>query len=170
MTITTDNVVFGHTSMDTAREVGDYPYGYTRRTTIRYWIETDPRHGDRFVSQTLNPNTARWNKPKASTYMPVMAMYVNEEGHVTHTGLGQWADDAVIEVFRAAVPDERLNELQRKQLARLIGLKRVFDKVTFVVVDVGAQTAEDRARQADTERRISAAVRHEATKVLRDFE
>jgi hypothetical protein len=47
----------GHTSPDTAFVVDDYPYGFRLRTKIRYWIETKKGFGQRFCSQTLNPNT-----------------------------------------------------------------------------------------------------------------
>lgn len=43
-----------HTNEENAITINNYPYGYLR-TKIRYWIETDKRKGDRFVSQTLNP-------------------------------------------------------------------------------------------------------------------
>ena len=65
-------VLTGHTDPDTALVAGDYPYGFTLRTEIRYWLETcrkGAKEGNvRFVSQTKNPDTGRWNKPKASTY------------------------------------------------------------------------------------------------------
>ena len=61
--------LYGHTSEATAYVVADYPYGFRERTQIRYWLEHKPKKGWRFVSQTLNPKTSRWNKPKASTYV-----------------------------------------------------------------------------------------------------
>ena len=48
-------ILQGHTSPETAYVVDDYPYGYTLRCRIRYWLEVNERHGVRFVSQTTNP-------------------------------------------------------------------------------------------------------------------
>lgn len=71
-----------HTSQDTALVVDNYPYGYTLRTQIRYWLEHKPSHGFRLMSQTLNPKNNLWNKPKPSIYAPEMRLYTNENNHV----------------------------------------------------------------------------------------
>ena len=47
------NMLPGYTSMQTAYEVKDYPYGYTLRTSIFYWIESKAGKGDRFCSYTI---------------------------------------------------------------------------------------------------------------------
>lgn len=158
---TTETALFGHTSSDTARVVDDYPYG-RRRTQIRYWIETSPRHGDRFVSQTLNPSTGRWNNPKSSTYMPVMAMFVDDKGHVTRTGLGTWAAEEEISAFMA-VAGEHLNSLQRSQVATVIGLNRAFKGVEFVC-RTGPVTDAEAAEHAEAERYLARAVAVETAK------
>lgn len=147
---TRDTVVFGHVSPDTARVVDDYPYGRRVRTQIRYWIETVKGKGDRFVSQTLNPKTGRWNAPKPSTYAPVMAMYVKDVdgvGHVTYESVSNWAEDEWIARFLAVVGDNLL-PWQRDSLARVMGMKRAFAGVTFTVgVDGTPPTPEDEANQ-----------------------
>lgn len=82
-----EQLLFGHTSEETAYVVNDYPYGFTLRCKIRYWIETHPKHGDRFCSQTTNPKKIGdpWNKPKKSTYDPIMLMLKDEEtGHIKY--------------------------------------------------------------------------------------
>ena len=94
--------LIGHTSPETAYVVADYPYGFRLRCQIRYWIETKPGHGQRFVSQTTNPKKPGvvWNKPKASTYSEVRVMYLNDEnGHVENTGLSRYESPDVIEAF-----------------------------------------------------------------------
>ena len=58
--------LYGHDKMDNACVVDDYPYG-SLRTKIRFWLEKSPSKGFRFVSQTLNPKTGKWNAPKPST-------------------------------------------------------------------------------------------------------
>ena len=55
--------LFNHTE-NNPLVINNYPYGFNQRTQIRYWIETTPKKGDRFCSQTLNPKNNRWNKPK----------------------------------------------------------------------------------------------------------
>lgn len=162
---TAETAIFGHVTPESARLVDDYPYGRRVRTQIRYWIETHPKHGDRFVSQTLKPGTSHWNAPKRSTYSAVMAMYVDpENGHVKHVGLGAWSDEGWITTFMA-VAGEHLTNDQRGQVARLIALNKVFANVTFKVLS-GPPTAEDTAAQADAERRIGRAVAMETGAAL----
>jgi hypothetical protein len=74
--------LYGHTSSETAYLVDDYPYGSIARCRIRYWLEFKPHHGFRLVSQTENPRTKIWNKPKPSTYAVLGAMYLDDRGHV----------------------------------------------------------------------------------------
>lgn len=98
--------LYGHTSEDTAYVVADYPYGRTIRTQIRYWIEHKPSKGYRFVSQTKNPKTYRWNAVKCSTYTEfAAAMYLDENGHVQWTGLGQYSDLIKFQEFVKSFPD-----------------------------------------------------------------
>jgi hypothetical protein len=96
-------LLFGHISPETAYLVEDYPYGFRLRCKIRYWLEFHPKHGFRFVSQTTNPKrpvSEVWNKPKASTYCRFgAAMYLNEEGHVTWTGLSEYSDGTKAKAF-----------------------------------------------------------------------
>lgn len=74
--------LYGYTSEEKSYLVPDYPYGFRKRTQIRYWLEQSKK-GQRFVSQTLDPDRQRWNKPKASTYTESPAvMYLDEKGHV----------------------------------------------------------------------------------------
>ncbi len=91
----------GHDSADTAYVVDDYPYGFKLRTSIRYWIETAGRKGQRFVSQTKDPKRGVWNKPKASTYSPVVVMGLDEKEHVVTAELSIYADKEQIEAFKA---------------------------------------------------------------------
>jgi len=96
-------ILKGHISPETAFVVNDYPYGYTMRCKIRYWLEHHKTRGTRFMSQTTNPRHQGdldqvnppdvWNKPKASTYCYLAgAMFINEEGHVKWAGLTQYSN------------------------------------------------------------------------------
>lgn len=72
-----------HTTGDTGYIVDDYPYGFNQRTKIRFWVETNPKHGQRLCSQTLNPKTQKWNTVKCGVYKSVVRLYVNEiNGHI----------------------------------------------------------------------------------------
>lgn len=155
MNLTTDNALFGHTDEDTAYYVEDYPYGFRLRTTIRYWLETNAKHGDRFVSQTLNPKTARWNKPKKSTYVQVGCLYLDNEEHVTWTGIRHWVKDEDLASFLAVVRPH-LNDHQLAQVAAIKGMKEAFKDVTFdVTFHEGPMSDEDKAEQDDIKRHIN---------------
>jgi hypothetical protein len=161
MNIASLEILTGHTSEETALHVGDYPYGRRVRTTIRYWIETRVGMGDRFCSQTLNPKTGRWNKPKKSTYTGVGLMYREEDtGYVKWTGLSNYAQREDIEAWVALVKSEviTLNEEQRKNLARIVGVSRAFEGVTWSVRS-GDISDEEKAKldaeQAEAKRLIA---------------
>jgi len=96
----TDEIKTGHTTQANALIVKDYPYGFRLRTQIRYWITTDKKKGDRFYSQTLNPKTQVWNKPKSSTYSAVMIMISNEQEHITYRSISLGWSGQVFRVCR----------------------------------------------------------------------
>ena len=144
--------MFGANSPDTAYVVDDYPYGFRLRTSIRYWIETT-KHGDRFVSQTVNPKTGRWNKPKASTYVGVAVLTRDpSNGHIFYTGCTENNGAAWVGVFRAAFWDE-LSAAQQRQLLAIIGYTRAMEQVTFSIRKSTGWTPEQHA-EADREQRI----------------
>jgi hypothetical protein len=102
----------GHATPESAYQVDDYPYGYTLRCKIRYWLEYTPKRGFRLWSQTTNPKRPGevWNKPKASTYRRFGgAMYLDEKDHVQWAGLSEYSTGAEAAAFRAkfgpAVPE-----------------------------------------------------------------
>src|SRR4051812_18420178 len=127
---TADQLLLGHTSADTAYVVDDYPYGRSR-TQKRYWIESKPKHGDRLVTQTLNPKTGRWNKPKAGTYASILVLFLEpqEDGRefVKTHGLGLWKTNEEVEAFVALVGSDNLNAVQLQQVAAVIGMNRVME-------------------------------------------
>ena len=101
--------LYGHTTPETAYVVENYPYG-SHRTQVRYWLEYKPKHGFRFISQSRNPMTGRWNNPHKSTYMgTAAAMYLDEKSHVQWAGLhitsGVEAVSAFVRDFPEAVTD-----------------------------------------------------------------
>ena len=127
------NSLTGHTSPQTAYVVEDYPYGFRLRTTIRYWLETKPSHGQRFVSQTLNPRTGRWNKPKASTYAPVAVMFVNADGHVKWDGLSAYSEEEKIAEYERIHADALTGNYERETIRHLRAAHRAQKKMTWSI-------------------------------------
>jgi hypothetical protein len=115
----------GHISPETAFLVDDYPYGYSLRCKIRYWLEYAPKRGFRFVSQTSNPKRGHvWNKPKASTYARFgAAMFLDDKGHVQWSGLTEYCDGAEAkafsDTFRDGVPPEGVASMDRWVAAKV---------------------------------------------------
>lgn len=118
-------VLSGHVSPETSYHVESYPYGFTLRCQIRYWIETKNGHGQRLVSQTSNPkrtDAVVWNKPKASTYANLMALYVDGIGHVQHAVLSFYATPAQVEAFRTTYAAALTSERDQRELRILTAL------------------------------------------------
>jgi hypothetical protein len=135
--------LYGHASEATAYVVADYPYGYRERTTIRYWLEQKPKKGWRLVSQTKNPKTGAWNKPKPSTYADWgAAMYLDRDGHVQWEGVGPYSDERKILAFAQAFPGAR-SELSRVAPAKLRFLRGQLDgRIVFEVNGVPQPLSE----------------------------
>ena len=124
-------ILTGHISPETAYVVDDYPYGYTQRCKIRYWLEFKPNKGFRFVSQTTNPKKGNdWrfpNKPKASTYCRFGGcMILDENDHVKWHGLSEYSTGAEAKAwadkYGAGVP-----EAGKSTLAGWVAAKLAYD-------------------------------------------
>lgn len=63
--------------------VDNYPYGRLK-CTATFGLEFNPKRGYRSVFQTINPKTGRINKPKKSTYSPLIRMMQNDDGFVSY--------------------------------------------------------------------------------------
>ena len=70
-------------SMETAFVQDGYPYGRLR-TQRRAWMEHNPKRGYRFVTQTKDPKTGRWNKPHAGTYSSFAVLYLDTRDNHVH--------------------------------------------------------------------------------------
>jgi len=117
--------LYGHTSQETAYNVADYPYGRLR-CKIRYWLESHPKHGFRFVSQTENPKTLRWNAPKKSTYAMIAGcMYLDEKGHCHWTGLSEYSSADSCEDFMRDCPGAMTESLFAWILGKVAYYRRV---------------------------------------------
>jgi hypothetical protein len=129
----------GHTSPESAYLVEDYPYGFTLRCQIRYWLEYRKGHGFRLVSQTTNPKRAGhpWNKPKASTYCsgPSFLTRNDENGYISWSGfdfrdLTANKGTELIVNHGDKLPPEFMPELQH-----FVAVKREYEKLTSEGMD-----------------------------------
>ena len=129
MTVVT-KYLYGHTSPETAYVVEDYPWGFRLRTTIRYWVESKERHGQRFVSQTKDPRTGKWCAPKPSTYDEIVILALEEKGHIfcTHLNINHNTDH--INSFKEKHL-ANLDEFQKSRLKRTEAYNNVMQHVTF---------------------------------------
>jgi hypothetical protein len=128
--------LYDHTSEATAYLVADYPYGFRERTQIRYWLEKKAKKGWRFVSQTMNPKTDRWNKPKASTYIEFgAAMYLDDKGHVHWDGVGQYSDEKKVLAFVQAFPGADMSILRQVVPAKLRFLHDMISGKRFFTIN-----------------------------------
>ncbi len=141
-------VLHGHTGPETAYVVDDYPYGFKARTQIRYWVETKAKHGQRFVSQTKNPKTGRWNKPKNSTYSPVVVLTLNDNGHVSTSTLGLWSSECALQRMEELLGDQA-TDYHRQAIRDERIMNKAATKVTYEVTT--RSHGDDRPRQTADE-------------------
>jgi hypothetical protein len=92
----------------------DYPGGFRKRLERRDWIEFKPNKGYRWVYQTRDKGSSRWNNPKPSTYSDWAAgLYLDEKGHIQWLSLGTFSDAPAflrfIEMFPKMDKEQRLN-------------------------------------------------------------
>jgi hypothetical protein len=105
--------LYGHDDMNSAYQVDDYPYSFKLRCKIRYWLEFNGSKGFRFVSQTENPKTMRWNAPKKSTYNLLGGvMYLDEKDHVQWDGITEYSDGAKVLEFVKNYPKANFTNLK----------------------------------------------------------
>ena len=142
--------LYNHTSQETAYTVQDYPWGFTLRTQQRYWIESKEGHGQRFVTQTLNPKNGKWCSPKKSTYSKVVMMFLDENEHVKFTALGIYDKTETVNKWIETHKDN-LTDFQKHQLKQLIDYDKVMKHVTFTIEPVNnvGKTLEEIEKASD---------------------
>ena len=65
--------------------IENYPYGFREKTTLYDYLEFNPKKGYRHIRQTVNPKTGKLNKPKNSTYYPLLVRHLDDEKNVQCT-------------------------------------------------------------------------------------
>lgn len=66
-------------------EVSNYPYSFNLKTTLFDSVDFDIKKGYRHSKQTINPKTNKANKPKKSTYYPLIVRYYDENNFIKWT-------------------------------------------------------------------------------------
>ena len=110
--------------------IKNYPYGF-KKTQIKVFIESVKNKGDRYITQTQNPKTLKWNNPKKSIYNAVMVLISKENGHISYLGLYSSTSKEDYEQFINKVGDYEFNDLQTHQLKLLRSLIKVYSKVEY---------------------------------------
>jgi len=125
--------LYNHNNEETSYLVEDYPWGFRLRTKIRYWIESKDGFGQRFCSQTINPKTGIWCKPKKSTYADIAILFLDDKNHIHVEKLAGYNRDLEsLEKFKKKHLDF-LDDFQRNQLQALFATEKVMQKVSFTI-------------------------------------
>ncbi len=145
-------VLNGHTSVESAFVIADYPFGFTKRCQKRVWIETNKR-GQRLVEQTSNPDVeGAWNKPKKSNYFPILVMHtVGGEGkdadYVTHSSLGMYATATEEQAFRDKFGAEAFADDYRTKTLELLARLRAAMEARYARRQAAEVPAEIQAEE-----------------------
>lgn len=147
--------LIGHDSEENAYIVNDYPYGFRLRCKIKYWVETKKGQGQRFCSQTLNPKTDKWNKPKKGTYHVILGMFINEEGYVTHETLssGGWSKEEDIKRFEELFSP--LTEYQQGAIRYIRATNKANEVVKWTIKEGEGQQQTKEEQQAIWNKAVS---------------
>ena len=143
-----------HTNEENALVVEDYPYGW-KKTKIKYWIETTKK-GDRFVSQTLNPKTLRWNKPKKSIYADLMVLVRQKENnHVkTYTWSVAYSIAETLQIFKEFTQGYSFNDLQLIKMKKGNAIYKTREYISVKIVHAGFDNKEQEQEQEQEQKRI----------------
>ena len=143
----------GHTSQETAYLVNDYPYGGLR-CRIRFWLEQHPKRGFRFVSQTENPKTGRWNNPKQGTYSLMAAsLYLDENNHVQYKTLTEYSGADETLAFLKDFPEASISLNLKIMTATRVKMteRTISGEHNFTIGGVAQKPSEEDIRKANEE-------------------
>ena len=160
-----------HTSPETAYKIENYPYGFRLKTTKRIWIETNKK-GDRINSQTMNPKTNQWNKPKRSTYTAILILMIEKEtGHITNTGIDtSYTSEEEQQAFSNWIgTDYPLNDQQKHQLKMIKALNNTRKHIKVTISGQPTRTPEEQKahdqQQEEEKKKIHRLLNHEYSKL-----
>jgi hypothetical protein len=81
-----------YSNPETARNVEGWPFGSDLRTTAHFYVETDPKRGQRAVRRTIDPRDGTLSKPKKGTYSPRVRIMTGSDGktYIVSFGCGSF--------------------------------------------------------------------------------
>ena len=165
-------IIYGATTPDTAIVINNYPWGFKLKTSQRYWIETT-KHGDRFVTQTLNPKTNVWCNPKKSTYSAVLVMTTEDKDNktfVSSIGLDLGYSNAEqVATFEEQIDKSKLNESQLKMICKCKAINKTNDLVKVEIVEITGWTKEQRIEHDKKQDEIKSKLAGYANKVYNNL-
>ena len=165
-------VIYGATSPETAIVVKNYPWGFRLKTSQRYWIETT-KHGDRFITQTLNPKTNAWCNPKKSTYSAVLIMTTEDKDNktfVSSIGLDLGYSNAEqVATFESEIDKSKLNESQLKMICKCKAINKTNEFVKVEIVESTCWTTEQRLEHDKKQEEIKSKLAGYANKVYNNL-
>jgi hypothetical protein len=160
--------LYGYDSKENSYQVDNYPWGFRLRTKVRYWVETKKGFGQKFYKQTMNPKNGEWCKEKGGVYFPVVIMGLNDEGHVTHTGLSEYDQIETIEKF-AKEHKGKLTEYQESALNMLRARQKAWEGVEVKFVNASGwndeQFEENRKKKDEAKKYLQVRARNEFIKL-----
>lgn len=165
-------VIYGATSPETAIVVNNYPWGFKLKTSQRYWIETT-KHGDRFITQTLNPKTNVWCNPKKSTYAAVKVLTVEDIDNkkivsTNSINLG-YSDTKRVAEFESEIDKSKLNESQLKMICQCKAINKTNELVKVEIVESTGWTTEQRIEHDKKQDEIKAKLAGYTNKVYNNL-
>ena len=117
--------LLGHTE-ENPFLIEDYPYGFKLRTQMRVWIESQPKKGDRYCTQTVNPKNGRLNKPNKSTYQVLSKIVKGDDGKVFHDAINVYSSREKVQEFISDMGGvEGLNPIQKTMFNGIMGIREV---------------------------------------------
>ncbi len=144
-----------HNNEESSLIINDYPYGFRLRTKIRYWIETT-RRGDRFVSQTLNPKTLLWNKPKKSIYSDVVVLIKKDNGHIAYLNWNvQYSEVRELEDFLEKIGDFLLNDLQKDKIKIGRAVYKTRQHISYSAIETTKETEEETKKREEKQKQVN---------------
>ena len=130
--------------------IESYPYGRLR-CKMRVWVESVKNKGDRYTTQTQNPKTLVWNKPKKSTYSAVMVLYFKENGFIDYLNLNFTTEAESYKKFIASVGDYPFNDEQLSQLRVMRAYIKTYENVTFEIRPRNGTEEEQKIKDKEQE-------------------
>jgi len=132
----------------------NYPYGFRLKTKIKYYVESVKKKGDRFVSQTLNPKTNKWNKPKKSVYSNVIVIVEDERGHIDYINFNYYFDKEEFKKFLDKIDINQLNELQQDKIKEFKAILKTREYIDYKCEDITNLTEEEKLKREEEQNKI----------------